>query len=100
MIEGRTGRVPPRSQLEPRKPQAVELSNNAMVAFTTLGLLGRERAFVSCMELLQRVAPYGAPVLIQGETGTGKGLAAQALHYLGPRSGGPFVCMNCGAVPE
>jgi transcriptional regulator with PAS, ATPase and Fis domain len=50
--------------------------------------------------LIERVAPTDATVLIQGETGTGKDVAAQTIHMLSRRKSGPFVPLDCGAVPE
>lgn len=47
----------------------------------------------------ERVAAVSAPVLITGETGTGKGLLAQYIHYAGPRAGHPLVSLNCSAIP-
>ncbi len=50
--------------------------------------------------LIERVAPAEATVLLSGESGTGKELAALAIHERSPRSGGPFVAVNCAALPE
>src|SRR5262249_2838844 len=47
-----------------------------------------------------RVASTNATVLIRGESGSGKELVARALHYSSPRREGPFVCLNCAALPE
>jgi two-component system, NtrC family, response regulator AtoC len=48
---------------------------------------------------IRKVAPHKATVLVQGESGTGKELIARALHDQSPRAGGPFVAVNCGAIP-
>jgi DNA-binding NtrC family response regulator len=50
--------------------------------------------------LIDKIAAYDAPVLIEGETGTGKELAARAIHYQGARRDKPFVPVNCGALPD
>ncbi len=49
---------------------------------------------------VRQVASMDSPVLILGETGTGKDVVANAIHYLSERSHGPFVCVNCGAIPD
>ena len=49
---------------------------------------------------LRRISAHSAPVLLLGESGTGKELAARGLHAEGPRAGGPFVALNCGAIAE
>ncbi len=65
-----------------------------------LHLHGRALAFRQSLALLQQCARVDATVLLCGETGTGKELAARALHYLSARSRGPFVPINCGALPD
>ncbi|TFG92190.1 MAG: sigma-54-dependent Fis family transcriptional regulator [Myxococcales bacterium] len=63
-------------------------------------LLGESVALGQLRELVARVAPSDAPVLVIGETGSGKERVARALHRLGPRPEGPFVALNCAALPE
>ena len=63
-------------------------------------MIGRSPAFLQALALIERMARYDAPVLIQGETGTGKELAARAIHYLSARRNAPFVPLNCGAIPD
>ncbi|HLQ37035.1 MAG TPA: sigma-54 dependent transcriptional regulator, partial [Planctomycetota bacterium] len=63
-------------------------------------LLGDSKVMRVLGELIARVGPTDAGVLITGETGTGKELVARALHELGPRAGGPFIAVNCAAIPE
>jgi transcriptional regulator with GAF, ATPase, and Fis domain len=69
-------------------------------------LVGESPAMVAVQGDLRRLLALARdrgrlpPVLIQGETGSGKGLVARLLHRLGPRSGGPLVDLNCAAIPE
>ncbi len=76
------------------------MSSNAMQTDALSNLIGRSEVFLRMVELIERMARFDAPVLIQGETGTGKELAARAIHYLSARQQAPFVALNCGAVPE
>ena len=63
-------------------------------------IVGQSPKMKELQELLAKVASSDAPVLITGESGTGKELAARALHEQGPRARGPFVAVNCAAMPE
>ncbi|MCX7016595.1 MAG: sigma 54-interacting transcriptional regulator [Candidatus Sumerlaeota bacterium] len=63
-------------------------------------LLGSSPAFRAALEWVERVAPRDSPVLLTGETGTGKELIARAIHDRGPRAARPFVAVNCSAIPE
>ncbi len=63
-------------------------------------LVGRHPRLRAAIRLLQRVAPMESTVLLTGESGTGKELFARAIHALSPRRSGPFVALNCAAIPE
>jgi len=62
-------------------------------------IIGNSPALESVLEQVERVATTGSTVLIQGETGTGKELIAQAIHNISSRCGRPFVRLNCAAIP-
>jgi len=63
------------------------------------GIVGRSATLRQALALVEKVAPTRAPVLITGETGTGKELVARAVHALSPRRDGPLVSVNCPAIP-
>jgi DNA-binding NtrC family response regulator len=64
------------------------------------GLLGRSESMQEIFHTIRRVARSRATVLVSGASGTGKELVARAIHDLGARSSGPFVAVNCAAIPE
>ena len=74
--------------------------SNELAPLTDAGPLhGASAAMQEVFKLIERVGPTEASVLLTGESGSGKELAAQAIHECSPRRGGPFIAINCGAIP-
>lgn len=87
------------SRIEPPGARTAELGDECAGALRA-EFIGESTAFRTMLDQLHRMAASVAPVLIEGETGCGKELAARALHYRGVRGAGPFVPVNCGALPD
>jgi two-component system response regulator HydG len=64
------------------------------------GVIGQSQAIRDVTSILQRIAPSNVPILIEGESGTGKDLLARAAHAMSSRSGRPYVALNMSAIPE
>jgi DNA-binding NtrC family response regulator len=64
------------------------------------GILGESPAIQEVLVKIEQMAPVSSTVLIEGESGTGKELVAQGMHHLSPRREGPFIAVNCAALPE
>jgi two-component system response regulator HydG len=62
--------------------------------------IGKSKRFIEVLKLAEHVAPTDSTVLIQGESGTGKEVVARYIHNLSNRADGPFMSINCGALPE
>ena len=84
----------------PPSPAAEVASPAAAAPSTDIGIIGQCVAMQDLYGKIRKVAPTDSTVLIQGESGTGKELVARALHGCSHRAGGPFVAVNCGAIPE
>lgn len=76
------------------------MAEAAPVAARPAGFVGNSEAMHQVYDQIALVGPSPATVLLQGESGTGKELAARAIHAASPRSEGPFVSLNCAALPE
>ncbi len=64
------------------------------------GIIAASEAMLRVCRIIEKVAPTNATTLLQGESGTGKELLARALHSLSPRKDGPFIAINCAAIPD
>ncbi len=85
-----------RVNAERQKPTAEEPPTGYA---SDIPLIGNSPKFVECLKMVGRVAPSDLPVLITGESGTGKEIVASAIHRRSQRATGPFVTVNCGAIP-
>jgi len=88
-----------RHELE-RRAEIVSLESQVARQLEFCGMLGRSPAMQEVFSLIQRLAPHAKVVLLTGETGTGKELAARAFHQAGTRRGRAFVTINCSAVVD
>lgn len=66
----------------------------------SLEVIGADFGLKDVMARVNQVAPLASPVLLYGETGTGKEIISQVIHSLSPKSDGPFIKLNCGAIPD
>jgi DNA-binding NtrC family response regulator len=85
LMRGETDAEPPANEVEPAPPSR---------------MIGSHPAMVAMYKAVARVASLPVPVLILGESGSGKELVAQSIHDLGMRADGPFVALNSGAIPD
>jgi len=73
---------------------------NQLLTLSGDQIIGADFGLKSVMEKVRQVAAHGSPVLLLGETGTGKDVLANAIHYSSARREAPFIAVNCGAIPE
>jgi DNA-binding NtrC family response regulator len=86
---------------EPSRPSPVgDNESDARAEAVLRDIIGVSPAMQQLFSLLRKVAPSPTTVLVRGESGTGKELVAQAIHKLSRRASGPFVAVNCTAIPE
>ena len=100
-----TGQILQLSMLVRRETETLQAENlllrDALAASTAReGIVGASPALLKALQDLDRVAQSNATVLLLGESGTGKELFARALHRASPRRDGPFIKVNCAAIPE
>ena len=88
-------------EVERMKAEVLRLRSELETTWSFDGMLGSSTAMQRVYGLMKRaLEANGLPVLVRGESGTGKELVARCLHFNGPRKAGPFLAVNCAAVPE
>ena len=82
------------------KKEVIRLKKEVESRYHFHSLIGKSRAMQNIYDLIVRLGDTAGNVLITGESGTGKELVAKAIHYRGARKEGPFIAVNCAAIPE
>jgi DNA-binding NtrC family response regulator len=80
--------------------EVYRLKSELYEKFKIDGVVGKSKKMLQVIEIVKKVAPTNATVLICGESGTGKELIARAIHHNSPRKDNPFIAINCAAIPE
>jgi two-component system response regulator HydG len=83
-----------------RRCKALKLAGPVADEGSRREMVGRSPAFSDLVAMIERVAPFDVNVVVEGETGVGKELAAGLIHELSPRAKQPFITLNCGAIPS
>ena len=86
--------------IEQMQAEVRSLRETLETTYSFEGIVGSSAAMQRVYALMKRAMEVDVTVLIRGESGTGKELVAKALHFSGPRGKGPFMAVNCAAVPE
>lgn len=76
----------------------INLQNSAFFTFENIS--GKAKSLIHCIDMAKKVAEHETRAIIEGESGTGKEMFAQAIHNKGSRKNGPFVAVDCGAIPR
>ena len=79
--------------------QAPLVESSLQAKYEKFGLLGKSRKFIEMLQAIEAAARCNVRVLLEGQSGTGKELIAQAIHRLSSRNNGPFIAIDCGAIP-
>ena len=79
---------------------ADQMSQENRAFFTFDDINGKSIEILDCIRVARKAAEHNVRILIEGESGTGKEMFAQAIHNYGPRKKGPFVAVDCGAIPR
>ena len=87
-------------EMEQMKAEVIRLRSELQTTYSFAGMIGSSGTMQQVYRLMKRAVDGDITVLIRGESGTGKELVAKSLHFNGPRKGGPFLAVNCAAVPE